>query len=187
MENKKNTQRFGILALVVLVLIMSRMLPHPPNVTPISAAVLFGGAYFSKRWQSVLMPILAFWISDLLLNNVIYKAYFPTFTWFSSNFYFVAVSFVLMTGLSWFFLKVIKIQNVVLSSLLASLIFFGVTNFGVWAGGGMYPSTGAGLTACYVAGLPFFMNTLAGDLLWSAVLFGGFALAQRRFPVLAAV
>jgi hypothetical protein len=187
MENKKSTLRFGIIALIVLMVGMTRLLHLPANVAPISAFALFGGAYFSKRWQSVLLPIIAFWLSDLVLNNVVYKEYFPTFTWFSSSFYFSAISLLLIAAVSWFMLKVIKGSNVILSSLMASSIFFIISNFGVWISSDMYPKTSGGLMACYVAGLPFLQNTIQGDLLWSAILFGGFALAQRRFPVLATV
>jgi hypothetical protein len=186
MKSNKLDIRFGILALVVLVAGMSRLLPHPPNVSPLSAVALFGGAYFTKRWQSVLLPILAYWVSDLVLNNVVYKAFFPTFTLFSVDFYFVTVSLLLMSALSWVLLKVVKVQNVLTASIISSLIFFVITNFGSWINWKMYPMNAAGLTACYVAGLPYLLNTMIGDLLWSAILFGGFALAQRRFPVLAA-
>ena len=72
------------------------------------------------------------------------------------------------------------------ATLLGSIQFFAVTNFGVWAMGGMYPKTGAGLAVCYVAGIPFFWNTLAGDALYATLLFGGFALAERVFPTLRA-
>jgi hypothetical protein len=185
MENKKSTLRFGILALIVLTVGMTRLLHLPPNVAPISAFALFGGAYFTKRWQSVLLPIGAYWVSDLILNNVIYKSFFPTFTLFSNDFYFAAVSLGLTVALSWFMLKVVKVQNVFVASIIGSLIFFVITNFGTWLIWNMYPMNAAGLAACYAAGLPFLQNALTGDLLWSAILFGGFALAQRRFPVLA--
>jgi hypothetical protein len=186
MKSNKLDIRFAILALIVLVAAMSRLLPHPPNMTALSAMALFGGAYFSKKWQTILLPLTAFWLSDLVLNNVIYKEYYPSFTWFSSSFYFAAASLVLMTVVSGILLKVVNVRNVIASSLVASVIFFLVSNFGVWIGGGMYPMNSIGLATCYTAGLPFFSNTLIGDLLWSAILFGGFAYAQSRFPVLAA-
>ena len=70
------------------------------------------------------------------------------------------------------------------AALASSMLFFINTNFGVWAFGSLYPKTAAGLLTCYVAAIPFFQNTLAGDALYTAVLFGGFALAERLFPVL---
>jgi hypothetical protein len=70
------------------------------------------------------------------------------------------------------------------AAVTSSLLFFVLTNLGVWAFGHMYPKTAAGLIACYTAALPFFRNTLEGDLLYTLVLFGGFALLERRFAVL---
>jgi hypothetical protein len=70
------------------------------------------------------------------------------------------------------------------AAIASSVLFFLVTNFGTWATGELYPQTLAGLAACYVAAIPFFQNTLAGDLFFSAVLFGGFALLEWRVPVL---
>ena len=70
------------------------------------------------------------------------------------------------------------------AALASAILFFVVTNFGVWLSSGMYPPTLAGLAACYVAAIPFFQNTLAGDLFFAALLFGGFALAERALPAL---
>jgi hypothetical protein len=70
------------------------------------------------------------------------------------------------------------------ATLLGAIQFFLVTNFAFWAFGLYYPRNSAGLLACYVAGIPFFWNTLAGDAVYAALLFGGFALAERLFPAL---
>jgi len=70
------------------------------------------------------------------------------------------------------------------AAFISSILFFVFTNFGVWAFGSLYPKTVEGLIACYVAAIPFFQNTLLGDALYTAVLFGGFALAETRFPAL---
>jgi hypothetical protein len=72
------------------------------------------------------------------------------------------------------------------ATLCGSVSFFLITNFGVWAAGAMYPRTGAGLAACFVAALPFFRETLLGDLAYSAILFGSYAWLQHRRPALAA-
>jgi hypothetical protein len=70
------------------------------------------------------------------------------------------------------------------AAILTSLIFFVVSDFGIWLTGDMYPRTLAGLVACYTAALPFLRNQMVGDLFYTAVLFGGFALLESRFPVL---
>jgi hypothetical protein len=70
------------------------------------------------------------------------------------------------------------------AAITASLLFFVITNFAVWAFGTMYPKSAAGLAECYIAALPFFRYTLAGDLSCTLLLFGGFALLEQSFPVL---
>ena len=89
-------------------------------------------------------------------------------------------------AVQWAVAKGISLLSVAAGSVASSVLFFIVTNFGTWATGELYPPTLAGLTACYVAAIPFFQNTLAGDLFFSALLFGGFALLERRVPMLRA-
>ena len=187
MEKNKINLRFGILAVIVLTAAMSRLLPHPSNVTPVGAMALFGGAYFMKRWQSLIMPLVAMWLSDLVLNNVIYKAYNPNFTLFTEGGIFIYSSIALMVILGWVLLKKVKPMHVVVASLLGSTLFFLITNFGAWYVDpfNIYAETIDGLGLSYLAGLPYFLNTLAGDVLWCTVLFGGFEWAQKRFPALA--
>lgn len=184
MEKSKLNLRIGILAAVVLVAALSRLLPHPQNVTPVGAMALFGGAYFVKRWQSVVMPFVALWLSDLVLNNVVYKAYNPTFTLISAHSYWTYGAFALMVVLGWVLLKKVKTANVVVASLIGSTLFFLITNFGAWYADpfNMYSKGIDGLAASYTLGLPYFLNTLVGDLVWCAVLFGGFEWAKQRFP-----
>ncbi len=185
MQTKLNL-RLGVLALIVLAAAMSRLLPHPPNATAVGAMALFGGAYFSQRWQGVLLPLAAMWLSDLVLNNVVYKEYNPNFTLFTEGSIFIYGSIALITVLGWTLLKKVKVANVVGASLLGSTLFFLISNFGVWFHSTtIYPQTFTGLMTCYAAGLPFFMNTVLGDMVWCAVLFGGFELAQQRVSVLA--
>jgi len=64
------------------------------------------------------------------------------------------------------------------------VLFFVLTNFGVWALGALYPKTLTGLTECYVVAIPFFRNALLSDLFYSALLFGGLALAEKQWPIL---
>ncbi len=179
--------RFGTLALIVLVAAMSRLLPHPPNVTAVGAMALFGGAYFSQRWQSYVVPFMALWLSDLILNNVVYKAFNPTFTLMSAHSVWSYIAFMLVVFLGTVMLKKVKVTTVLTTSLASSLLFYLITNFGAWYADpfGMYSRGIDGLSASYVMGLPYLMNTIVGDLVWCAVLFGGFELAQKRVPTLA--
>jgi hypothetical protein len=184
MEKQKINLRFGVIGSVILLAALSRLIPHPANFAPIGGMALFGAAYYSKRYWSFIIPIVSMWISDLILNNVVYGQYFEGFVWFYSGSLFTYGAFALIVLFGMFTLKKVRILNLTVSALGASVIFFLVSNFGVWLSAGMYPHTAAGLEACYVAGIPFFKNTVAGDLVYSAILFGVFELSARRFPQL---
>ena len=183
--NKKATQlRWFVLGTLVLLAALSRLLPHPPNFTPIGGMALFGAAYFSRKYLAFLVPILAFWMSDLVLNNVVYAAYFESFSWFSQALAWSCVAMILIVLVGRTLLKKVRPMALLGSSLLASVIFFLLSNFGVWASGTMYPMTLEGLVACFAAGIPFFGNTIAGDLVYTTILFGGFELLKSQLPYL---
>jgi hypothetical protein len=170
MENKKTS--IFIISGLILVAALSRLLPHAPNFTPVGATALFGAAYFTEKYWALIIPFIALWVSDLILNNIVYAEYYEGFVWFTSGFAWIIGAFALITLFGMGFLKKIKPMNLLASSLVASALFFLITNFGVWMSGVMYPKTGAGLMATYAAGVPFFWNTLAGDLFYVSVLFG---------------
>lgn len=181
-EKKKVNLRFGVIALMVLMAAFSRLVPHPPNFTPIGAMALFGAACFSQRILSFTIPIVSLWLSDLVINNVMYAKYFDHFVWFYQGFYWTYGAFILIGLLGFVVLKKVRIQNILIASILASIVFFMVSNFGVWASTTMYPDDLNGLIICYSAGLPFLKNTLMGDLVYTGVLFGVFEFAQYKIP-----
>jgi hypothetical protein len=184
MEIKKIYLRFGIVSTIILLAAMSRLIPHPANFAPIGGMALFGAACYSKRYWAFIVPIISMWISDLILNNVVYARFFDHFVWFYSGSLFTYGAFALIVLLGFFALKKVHIINLIASALGASVIFYSISNFGVWFSSGMYPHTITGLEACYMAGLPFFQNTIAGDLVYTTVLFGVFELSLKRFPKL---
>ncbi len=177
-------QRYGILSLLVLLAAFSRIIPHPSNFAPIGAMALFGAAYFSKKTITFLIPILSLWLSDLFINNVIYAQYFDGFVFFYPGFYWNYLAFVLIGAVGLLLLKKTKLQHILLASLSASALFYLVSNFGVWASGTMYPMSFNGLITCYTAAIPFFKNTVMGDLVYCGVLFGAFEFAQYKIPAL---
>ncbi len=183
MEKSKINIRFGVLVLIVLLAAFSRLIPHPPNFAPIGAMSLFGAAYFSRKYLAFVVPIVAMWLSDLLLNNVIYGQYFDHFVWFYNGFYWTYAAFIFIGLIGFGLLKKVRPKNLLIASLSASVVFFLVSNFGVWASGTMYPNTFSGLMSCYTAGLPFLKNTLIGDLAYSGALFGIFEVIQYKVPL----
>ena len=183
MEKKINL-RFIVVVGIILVAALSRLVPHPANFSPIGGMALFGAAYFTNKYWTFIIPIVSMWISDLILNNVVYGEYFNHFVWFYSGSLFAYGAFALIGVMGLFSLKRIGINSVLLSALSASIIFFVVSNFGVWLSSGMYPHPWQGLTACYIAGIPFFGNTILGDLCYSAIMFGAFETASKYVPQL---
>lgn len=172
-----------ILVLAVIAAAMFRIIPHAPNFTPIGALALFGAAYFDRKAWAFIVPALAIFISSLFINNVLRNP--ASFVWFDGNFVSQVLGFAAITLMGLFTLKKVKVSNVLISSLSASLLFFLISNFGEWTTGLNHPVTGQGLIECYVTAIPFFWNTLAGDLVYCAALFGGYELARRQIPALA--
>ncbi|TAH25524.1 MAG: hypothetical protein EAZ07_06960 [Cytophagales bacterium] len=176
--------RLSVLTALILLCAFSRIIPHMPNFSPLGAIGLFGAAHFTKKWQAFIIPISATWISDLFINNVIYGQYYSEFTWFYQGFYWQYGSYLIITLVGILILHKINVGRVIAGALAATAIFFLVSNFGFWIGSSTYPQNFGGLMTCYAAGIPFLNGTLLGDLFYSGVLFGMFALAQYKFPFL---
>ena len=176
----------GPLVLVALIIVaaLTRVLPHPPNFSPIAAIALFGGAYFAARAWAVLVPLAGLLISDLVLASVNGGLYAG---WFGGSGIWVVYGCIALTTAMGFGLRgKVTGASVLGYSLAGSALFFLVTNFAAWLGNPMYPRTAAGLAASYVAGIPFLQWSVLGTLFYAAALFGGFALLRRRLPVLRA-
>ena len=177
-------KRFLILSGLILAAAISRLIPHPYNFAPIGAMSLMGAAYFSDKKFSFILPLLAMFVSDLLINNILYASYFQGFTLFTPGAAWVygAIALIVVAGI--FILKKVTLPRVLVGSLSASVIFFIVSNFGVWLSDPDYPITFGGLLLCYEMAIPFFHNTVLGDLVYSGVLFGGFEYAKTRVAAL---
>jgi hypothetical protein len=173
--------KFRLALALIAIAALTRLFPHPHNFTPIGAIGLFGAAYFDRRWLALVVPFAALFVSDLLINNVLYHEFYGgQFQFITSWWIYAAFGAVMLVG--WTLLRHQKIAplRIASASLGASAVFFLITNFSVWLEGGMYPQTGEGLLACYVAGIPFLGNTVLGDLCFSAALFGAYEWATRR-------
>lgn len=173
-----------MLAVLIFIAALSRVLPHPPNFSPIEAVALFGGAYFAKRHWALLVPLIAMFASDLILGALKGGIYW---SYFASAGYLLVYACIALTTLLGFGLRgKVSAGRVLPYSLAGSVLFFFITNFGAWLSDPAYPKTIAGLTAAYAAGVPFFQWTVLGTLFYAAILFGGFELLRNRVPALRA-
>jgi hypothetical protein len=172
MSQKENLLYRTLLALALIVLAAAlRIAPHPWNFAPVGAMALFSGAVLKDRRLAFLFPLVALFAGDLFIG---FHKLIPV----------VYASFLINAAIGLWLRDRRTIARVSLATLLGAIQFFIVTNFAVWQFLGGFPHTAPGLAACYLAGIPFFWNTLAGDAFYVALFFGGFALAERLFPAL---
>ena len=150
-----------VILLFMVIAVLTRLVPHLPNFTPVTAIALFGGLYLSNKAMAYALPLTVMAISDLFLG-------------FSSITVFVYFAFVVVSFIG------TQLKKASFSAiLLSSVSFFIITNFGVWLLG--YPKTWTGLAECYTLALPFFRNALLGDLFYSGALIIGFNFVQKKY------
>jgi hypothetical protein len=175
LTEKSSTHVFVLRAILAAVMIILaavvRILPHPWNFTPIGAMAIFSGAMFRDRRVAFLFPLLALFAGDLFVGI---HRFIPI----------VYASFLLSVFIGTWLANRRGVLRIGGAVFLGSLQFFLVTNFAAWQLFGTYPHTPAGLAACYIAGLPLFGNTLAGDAVYFTLFFGIFALAEKLYPSL---
>lgn len=164
MKSEKLQNLLSPVTIIVLATIM-RLLPHPANVAPIAAMALFGGVYLNRK-SALVMPLIALFVSDIFLG-------------FHATMPFVYGSFLLIGLVGLWLRKHKQAGFVIAGSLFSSLLFFLITNGGVWLIGDMYPHTVSGLIDCFVMAIPFFRNTIFGDLLYVGIFFGSFEVIHR--------
>lgn len=160
-----------LMAGMVILAAMTRLIEHPANVSPIMAIAIFSGVYFSEKRYALLIPIGAMFLSDMFLG------FYPVSI-------FVYFAFGIGIFIGYLIKSKVKIQYVLVASLAGSLVFFVISNFGSWLTDPMYqPLTWESLMRCYTLAIPFFRNTLLGDLAYISVLFGAYSLAEKYIPV----
>lgn len=173
MDNGKSGQaelRFKIVTGIIIFGALCRLIPHPANFTPIAAMALFGGTYLMNKKYAIAIPLLAMFISDLLMQLF-------TGNGFYAEIPFVYGSIILISMLGFLLRGREQRQTIMVASLTGSILFFLITNFGTWASG-YYGYTSQGLMNAYIAAIPFFRGTLMGDLFYNLLFFGGFALVR---------
>ena len=163
----KNT----LIVSLILIASLSRLIPHYPNFTSICAVALFSTYYFKKNHIAILISLSALWVSDLLLNNIIYFDTYQNFTLFYKGFFWQYSPIILIAIIGKRILIKLSLSSLVFSSLSSSLVFFIISNFGVWLNSSVYSNDITGLLSCYIAAFPFFLNTLLSTLIYSIALF----------------
>ncbi len=163
------SKKYWLIAGLVLAAALLRILPHPPNFAPVAAMALFAGAHLDNRKLAFLIPLIAMALSDVVIG-------------LHDGLVLVYVCMCIVVAIGMQLRGRIGLLTVTGGALASSVIFFVITNFGVWLTSGMYPLTMSGLVACFIAAIPFFHYTIAGDLFYAGVLFGGFALIQMKLP-----
>ena len=147
MQSQSIKTQLLTLSTIIIVLAIFRLLPHWPNVSPVAAMALFGGAYFADKRLAFIVPFVALFISDLIIG-------------LHNSMIFVYAGFGLTVMVGFWLKNRMTVTTTVFAVLFASVLFFLLTNFGAWMTSGIYVKSIEGLMQAYIAGIPFFQNSL---------------------------
>ena len=162
MLNKKLLLIIGFILLGIL----TRIIPHPPNFTALGAIALFGGAFIYDKKIAFTMPVFIMILSDFILGyNISLSVY---------------LSFLIMVFIGLYLQKKQNSLRIINAALIGSLVFFFITNFSVFLTSSLYPKSIIGLLECYTLAIPFFINTLAGNITYSLIMFYGYNAIYKR-------
>ena len=163
-----------ILSVLIVLGVVGRLLPHPPNFTPMAAIALFAGFIFLKRYMAVIAVVVTMLLTDYFAFGYLSAEWFA-----SKSMWVVYLALLFPVVFKNFLQKKLGLFRVAGAALASSTVFFIATNFAVWAFSPMYEKTLEGLVLCYTMAIPFFQNTVAGDLIWSGVIFGTYFLLRN--------
>lgn len=181
--NKQNNTLLLSAGLLMIAAAFTRLFPHYPNFTAIGAIAIFGGSVIKDKKLAFLLPLGALFLSDVCLQLLT-----STTGFYGTSQFFVYLAFMIITAVAGFMQKK-SAANIALAAVWSGAIFFILSNFGVWLSSDFYPKTLAGLAACYWASVPFYKNEFFGNfilniimanLFYSAVMFGAYALMERK-------
>jgi hypothetical protein len=184
-ENMKQIQPKAAFVLsVIAVAAFFRLIPHWPNFTPVAAIAILSGSFMASRLLAFAIPILAMLVSDVLTIQFINYKYITIPEYFgSAGTSLIYLSVVLMTALGILISSRRTFGNVAGVSALSAIVFFLISNLGVWLSNSL-PKTAAGLLATYELGIPFFANNLAGNLFFGLLFFGILTYVPKSLPAL---
>ena len=158
-----------LLIIFILLGVFTRIIPHPPNFTAIGAIALFGGAFFKDKKLAFSIPVLIMILSDLILRYQLVLS--------------VYISFIIIVFLGFLLQKKQTGLRIVNTALLASLIFFIITNLSVFLTSPLYPKNMLGFVECYTLAIPFFINTLVANITCSLIMFYAFNIIHKKVLV----
>lgn len=189
--NKQNNSSVLSIALLIVFAAFTRLFPHPENFTALGAMAVFGGAVTKDKKLAFLLPL-----SVLLLSDICLQLFTSRKGFYGTSQFFVYGAFMLITFLATFIRKK-SVGNIAFAAVWSALIFFVISNFGVWlASTTTYAHNLSGFLACYAAALPFYkndlfgnflLNSIMGNLFFSALLFGAYYLLSRSWKMQKAV
>jgi hypothetical protein len=186
-ESKKTLVLSG---LFILFGAFSRMFTFLPNFSALESLALFGGAYIAMRYVAILIPLAAMFLSDLVINNTIARSFFPDHNGIvilADYMVWNVLAIVLIVLFGRLFLKKMNVVRGIFGILGATAIFWIISNIGAWLSSGLFPLTFAGMMANFEFALPFLKNSLLGNFVFGAILFGSYELLTRSYPNLIAV
>lgn len=178
MQNKKNN--FLVAGGLIVAGSFSRLIEHIPNFSAFEALALFGGAYLFSKAAAYLVPLVAMYASDLVLNNTIMRPFFADkegFVFFDTYMIYNVIAMLAVVAVARVLLRKVTGLKVIGASLTASSLFFVITNFGSWLTL-PYPKDLSGLVLAYEAALPFYQTSVVSSLLFTIILFGSYELYQ---------
>ena len=167
MKKLYNSRTLSILILITI-LAFSRLMPHPPNFTPLLGMAVFSGVIFDRKILAFVVPLVAMLLSDLVIG-------------FHSSMPIIYFAIMLNVGVGFLLVSKFSYLKSILALVSGALIFFIVTNFAVWLGSGIYSQDLNGLISCYIMALPFFQNTLLSSLVYGLGAFYLFDLFENKF------
>ncbi len=185
-ESKKTLVLSG---LFILFGAFSRMFTFLPNFSALESLALFGGAYITLRYIAILIPLIAMFLSDIVINNTIARPFFPShdgIVVFADYMIWNVIAIVLIVLLGRLFLKKMNFLNGFFGILGATAIFWIISNIGAWLTSGLFPLTFAGMIENFAFALPFLKNSLLGNFVFGIILFGSFELLTKSYPNLVA-
>lgn len=187
----KQNNSLLFVAITLIIVAFARLVDHPFNFTPLAAMALFGVYYMKNKWFAFLLPLLAIMFSDVLVNLFVQNEHTGIWEYFLNPTAYVVYGSLMLVGSLGLLMKNTKATSIMGFSILGSLLFYLVTNTAAWITdfGNLYSNDLSGLVQSLWAGIPFynneitgsfFLNQLAGDLFFNALLFGSYAIASKR-------